>query len=139
MEYAPSAETIAKDYRSITTTAELEELVAELRAAGRFGIRVLSDGSAAVCASIVGLAFATGDRIARYVPLGHQAPTSRSRGKKEAPVPHPEMASGDLLAPSPLSADPGAAALRSSLDSSRCSTPCDPCWKMPRSRRSATI
>jgi DNA polymerase-1 len=72
MEYAPTAATIAKDYRLVTTSEELLVLVDELRTAGRFGLRVLADSPSAVRAGIVGLAFSTTTRSARYVPLRHQ-------------------------------------------------------------------
>jgi DNA polymerase-1 len=71
-EYAPSAEHIVKDYRLVTTASELESLVAELRSAGRFACRVLTDDSAALRARIVGLAFATEPRRARYIPVAHR-------------------------------------------------------------------
>jgi DNA polymerase-1 len=71
MEYAPTAETTSKDYRLVTTIDELRSLVDDLRAARRFGIRVLPDSPAAVRAGIVGLAFSTQAKWARYLPLGH--------------------------------------------------------------------
>ena len=75
MEYAPTADTISKDYRLVTSRTELEELAAEIRRAGRFGLRVIPDGPAAVRAEIVGIALATAPRAAWYVPLGHRANT----------------------------------------------------------------
>ena len=72
-DFAPTAETIVKDYRLVTTAAELERLVAELRAAGEFAIRIIPDQPSAMRAAIVGLACSTGDRQARYVPLGHES------------------------------------------------------------------
>jgi DNA polymerase-1 len=72
MEYAPTADTIEKDYGLVTTTGELQSLAKSLEAAGRFGLHVLTDSPAAVRAGIVGLAFSAGPRSARYVPLRHQ-------------------------------------------------------------------
>ena len=72
MEYAPTAETTKKDYRLIGSIDELRAAVGELRAAGRFAVRVLTDSSTAVRAGIVGIAFSTAARDARYVPLRHQ-------------------------------------------------------------------
>jgi DNA polymerase I len=69
MEYAPTAETIEKQYEAVTTTAALTALVEELRRAGRFAIRALPDRPTAMLATIVGLAFATDPRRAWYVPL----------------------------------------------------------------------
>jgi DNA polymerase I len=72
MEYAPTAETVQNDYRLITATDELQELADSLRTARRFAIRVLADSPSAVRAGIVGLAFSTNARSARYLPLRHQ-------------------------------------------------------------------
>lgn len=68
-EYAPDAQTIGKDYDVVQTPEALAQLAAELRGAGRFGFRVLPDTPSAMRAGIVGLAFSTGPRQARYVPL----------------------------------------------------------------------
>jgi DNA polymerase-1 len=69
MEYAPTAETIEKQYAAVTTSEGLAALVEELRSAGRFALRVLPDRPTAMLATIVGLAFATSPRRAWYVPL----------------------------------------------------------------------
>jgi DNA polymerase I len=71
MEYAPTADTIRKDYQLVTTRDELAALVEALRAAGRFAIRVLPDSSSAVQAGIVGIALSTAATWARYIPLRH--------------------------------------------------------------------
>jgi DNA polymerase-1 len=84
-EYAPTAETIAKDYRLITSTAEMQALAAELRQAKRFGLRVITDGAPAVRAAIVGLAFAPSARSARYLPLGHRATSAAAGGGPQGP------------------------------------------------------
>jgi DNA polymerase-1 len=70
-EYAPTADTIQKDYALVTSLEGLEALVAELRAAGEFALRVIPDQSSAMRASIVGLSFSHEARRARYVPIGH--------------------------------------------------------------------
>lgn len=70
MEFAPTADTIAKEYTAVRTEEELAALLAELRAAGRFALRVITDGSP-MRATIVGIAFSIAPRRARYVPLGH--------------------------------------------------------------------
>jgi len=72
-EYAPTAGSIAKTYRVVTTAEDVRQLVDRLRAAGRFALRVLPDRPTAMRASIVGLAFSTAPREADYVPVGHQA------------------------------------------------------------------
>jgi DNA polymerase-1 len=77
MEYAPTAQTTARDYQLVTSPEAIDALGRELRAAGRFGLRVLTDGEAAVRAAIVGLAFATAARSARYIPIGHRGSEGR--------------------------------------------------------------
>ena len=81
-EYAPTADSIKKDYVLVRTVEELEALVAELQAAGEFSLRLIPSEPSAMRASIVGMAFSTRDREARYVPIGHEG----------------EHGSGDLLA-----------------------------------------
>ena len=64
-DYAPTADTIQKDYALVTTESELDALVAELRAAGEFAICVITDQPNAMRATIVGIAVshcATGRR-----------------------------------------------------------------------------
>src|SRR5262245_53632309 len=68
-EYAPTAGTIAKAYRTVTTAEELEQLAARLREAGQFALRVITDRPAAMRGGIVGLAFSTAARDADYVPI----------------------------------------------------------------------
>jgi DNA polymerase-1 len=69
MEYAPSADTIDKQYQLISTRAELAAVVDELRRAGRFAVRVLPDAPAAVRAGIAGIALSTARRTAWYLPM----------------------------------------------------------------------
>ncbi|MBI3049938.1 MAG: DNA polymerase I [Acidobacteria bacterium] len=71
-EYAPTADTIQKDYALVTSMPELDRLIADLRAAGEFALRVIPDEPTAMRAAIVGIAFSTADRQARYLPLGHE-------------------------------------------------------------------
>jgi len=70
-EYAPTADSIQKDYSLVRTDADLDALLSELRAAGEFSLRVIPSEPSAMRASIVGFAFSTRDREARYVPVGH--------------------------------------------------------------------
>ncbi len=70
-EYAPSAESVARDYAIIGSLEELDEVVAGLRRAGTFALHVIPDGPSAMRASIVGIAFSPAPRQARYLPLGH--------------------------------------------------------------------
>ena len=69
LDYAPTAQTIGKDYALVSTVAEVRSLAAELRAAGRFGLRVLPDAPSSMRAGIVGISFSTAPRRARYIPL----------------------------------------------------------------------
>jgi len=71
MEYAPTADSITKDYSLVTDTAALERLAVEIREAGRFALRVLPDQPGAMRAGIVGLAVSTHARSARYIPMRH--------------------------------------------------------------------
>jgi DNA polymerase I len=71
-EYAPTAATIAKTYRLVNTADGVAALAERLRAAGRFGLRVLPDRPTAMRASIVGLSFSTAPHDADYVPTGHR-------------------------------------------------------------------
>ncbi len=85
-EFAPTAETIQKDYALVVSLPELDTLIAELRTAGEFALRVIPDRPTAMRAAIVGIAFSSADRRARYVPIGHE-------GAHEG-----AESSGDLLA-----------------------------------------
>ena len=71
-EYAPTADSIEKDYALVRTDEELAALISDLRAAGEFALRVIPSEPTAMRASIVGLAFSARDRQARYVPVGHE-------------------------------------------------------------------
>jgi DNA polymerase I len=71
MEYAPTADSIVKDYRLVTDAAGLQEVVSDVRAAGRAAIRVLTDQAASIRAGIVGIALSVAPRTARYIPLRH--------------------------------------------------------------------
>ena len=70
LEYAPTAQTIGKDYaRRRVRSTTCARWRRRSRALGRFGLRVLPDAPAAMRAGIVGISFSTGPRQARYVPL----------------------------------------------------------------------
>jgi DNA polymerase-1 len=71
MEYAPTADTIQKDYRLVTTADELISLVADVHKAGRIGLRVLPDRRELVRAGLAGIAIAVQARTASYIPLRH--------------------------------------------------------------------
>jgi DNA polymerase I len=69
MEYAPTADTVGKDYAVVRTADEIRALADSLRKAGQFALRVLPDAPAAMRARIVGLSFSMAGRQARYVPV----------------------------------------------------------------------
>jgi DNA polymerase-1 len=71
-EYAPDARTVKKDYALVTSLEALDTLIGELRTAGEFAFRVIPNDPLAMRAGIVGIAFSTRDREARYLPLGHE-------------------------------------------------------------------
>ena len=69
MEFAPTADTVGKQYDIVATPDALIGLAAALREAGRFAFRVLTDGPTAMRAGIAGFAFSTSARHAQYVPI----------------------------------------------------------------------
>jgi DNA polymerase-1 len=70
-EFAPTAETSARDYAPVTSIDELEALVAAARSAGRIGVSAVGTSESAVQASIAGWAVSTADGHGRYIPIGH--------------------------------------------------------------------
>ena len=75
-EYAPTAATTQKDYALVASLQDLDVLITELRDAGEFALCVIPDEPQAMRAAVVGIAFSTADRQARYVPLGHEGGTA---------------------------------------------------------------
>jgi DNA polymerase-1 len=69
MEYAPTADSIGKDYQALTTLDGVRALATRVREAGRAGFRVLPDAPAAMRAGIAGFAFSLAARQASYVPV----------------------------------------------------------------------
>jgi DNA polymerase-1 len=69
MDFAPTAQTVGKDYEIVDAIEGVTALAADLRTAGRFALRVLPDTPSAMRAAIVGLSFSTSPRQARYVPF----------------------------------------------------------------------
>ncbi|MEO6213519.1 MAG: DNA polymerase I [Vicinamibacterales bacterium] len=69
MEFAPTAATVEKDYAVVSTMEDVRRLASELRAAGRFALRVLPDGPTAMVAGFAGMAFSAAPHRARYVPM----------------------------------------------------------------------
>jgi DNA polymerase-1 len=65
-DYAPTADSIAKDYALVTSTAQLDMLIAELRAASEFSLRIIASHAEPMRGAIVGIAFSTGPRQATF-------------------------------------------------------------------------
>jgi DNA polymerase-1 len=72
-EYAPTADTVDKSYRILTSVEEVRDRAARLASERRFAMRVIGDDPAPMRASIVGIALSTAAREADYIPLGHRA------------------------------------------------------------------
>src|SRR5687768_3937013 len=72
-EFAPTADTVGAEYSVIATDEALTDLIADLRKAGRFAMRVIGDCPGGMQSSLVGIAFSTSARRARYLPIGHTA------------------------------------------------------------------
>ena len=72
-EFAPTAATITKAYRTVSNADGLTALASRVAAAGRVALRVLADGGSPMTASIVGISLATATRDADYVPIGHHS------------------------------------------------------------------
>ena len=69
MDFAPTAQTIGKDYAIVETLDAVRALVDELRGAGRFALRVLPDTPSAMRTGIVGMSFSIARYQARYIPF----------------------------------------------------------------------
>ncbi|HEX7284384.1 MAG TPA: DNA polymerase I, partial [Vicinamibacterales bacterium] len=71
-EYAPTAASVQRDYAVVDSTEQLSALVAEIQAARQFSLKIITDGTAPVRATLVGVAISTAPLKARYIPLGHE-------------------------------------------------------------------
>jgi DNA polymerase-1 len=83
-EYAPTASSVDKDYAIVGSNDELAALAAGLKSAGAFSIKLITDGTAPVRATLVGIAVSTVPSQARYVPLGHEGFGGGSLAKSAA-------------------------------------------------------
>jgi DNA polymerase-1 len=72
-EFAPTADTVDTDYAIVSTEDGLATLISELEGAGRFAMSVIGDCPGGMRAALVGVAFSTSARRARYLPIGHTA------------------------------------------------------------------
>ncbi len=85
-EFAPTADTVTKDYAVVDNLEAVAALAAELRVAGRFALRTLTTAGPAVQAELVGLAVATRDHRARYIPMAHHALDSGPQPERRAAI-----------------------------------------------------
>src|SRR5687767_13280477 len=85
MEYAPTAQTIGKDYAVVETGEAIDALVHHLRQAGRFAIRIIPDAPSAMRAGIGGIALSAAPRQARYIPTAAQASDNLFDEPRSAP------------------------------------------------------
>ena len=72
------------NYRTVTTFADLEAMIAQLRVAGRFALDTETTSLKAVQAELVGLSFSLKAGSGWYVPVGHRylgAPEQLNLGK----------------------------------------------------------
>lgn len=80
-EFAPTADSILKDYALVRTMADLEACVTAARTAGEIGLHVVADGDSAVRGRILGIALSWADRQARLIPVREpQADSSSPMG-----------------------------------------------------------
>ncbi len=69
-EFAPTAESVVKDYAVVETLDGVRAIADEIRAAGRLALHVVADGDAGMRAAIGGLAVSMAARTARFLPFG---------------------------------------------------------------------
>jgi DNA polymerase-1 len=68
-EFAPTADSVQKDYAIVRTLEELDTCVAAIRTAGEVGLHIIADGPSPMRAEAVGFVFSTSDRQARFLPV----------------------------------------------------------------------
>ena len=71
-DYAPSADTIQKEYRLVTSVDELTALATSLRGAREIALHVIADTQPSGVGTIVGIAFSIADRQAHYIPFADE-------------------------------------------------------------------
>ncbi|MEO7890817.1 MAG: DNA polymerase I [Vicinamibacterales bacterium] len=76
-EFAPTAESVTRDYVVITSLEQIDTLSATLRAAGRIGIAIVASEPSAIRADIIGIAVAWKPGTAAYIPIGHSGLTDQ--------------------------------------------------------------
>jgi DNA polymerase I len=68
-DYAPSAESVSKDYAIVDSPGGVSTLADEIRRHGRMALHVLADGDAGMRAEVAGLVVALDARVARFLPF----------------------------------------------------------------------
>ncbi len=68
-EFAPTADSVATDYRLIDDTAALDGVVAEVGRRGRCGLGLVTTSGPPAAERLVGIALSTDTRTGAYVPL----------------------------------------------------------------------
>ena len=95
-DYAPTEDPVQTDYSLVQNIEELDQLIDQLRAAGKFALHVVTDVPSAMRAHLIGVACSISNRQAHYIPL----------------TPEIKPGSEDLLAPQPNKLDQGIALAR---------------------------
>ena len=70
-EYAPTAQTSAREYCVVTSLADVEALAESIRSSGRVGIGVMASTSSAVRADLIGWSFSARPGTGCYIPIAH--------------------------------------------------------------------
>lgn len=82
-EYLPDAsETETQDYRLVLTEAELEKVIAEMRASGEFSVDTETTSTDPMRASLVGFSMSCKGGTGYYVPVGHAPEAMEQAGKR---------------------------------------------------------
>lgn len=87
MEYAPTAQTVTKDYAAIDSLEGLETLVKDAREAGAVAMHLVTDTPTAMRAEIVGVSLSFADRQARYVPIARENGGAPAAAAQVVPLP----------------------------------------------------
>src|SRR6185295_2106692 len=70
-EFAPTAQSVVRDYAVVTSLEDVDALAAEIRNAGQVALAAIAPAASPVQAHVVGWSFATAPGKARYIPVAH--------------------------------------------------------------------
>ena len=95
---APSTQDWRKDtdYRTVTTRAELDSLIALLKTPAGFAFDTETTGTDPMRAELVGLSFSTGATKGWYIPVGHTTPEPLDSPLRQAQGVHRPLAVGQI-------------------------------------------